>query len=101
MAATRPTGNSQAARIQREIQALAEGVYRQRIRDIDDAEGKPFGIGNGVRELTYPHVGRMVVEEAFNIMSRASQTSNRKLRDIAQGIVDKAQGDPSSGGGPG
>jgi GAF domain-containing protein len=32
-------------------------------------------------------------EEAFQILSRASQAANRKLRDIAQGIVDSAQKD--------
>jgi GAF domain-containing protein len=31
-------------------------------------------------------------EEAFAILSRASQTANRKLRDIAQAIVDGAAG---------
>jgi GAF domain-containing protein len=30
-------------------------------------------------------------DEAFQMLSRASQTSNRKLRDIAQAIVDGAQ----------
>ena len=30
-------------------------------------------------------------EAAFDVLSRASQTANRKLRDIAQAIVDKAQ----------
>lgn len=31
------------------------------------------------------------VGEAFDIVSRASQTGNRKLRDIAQAIVDAEQ----------
>jgi AmiR/NasT family two-component response regulator len=35
-------------------------------------------------------------DEAFAILSRASQVSNRKLRDIAQGIVLGARREPGS-----
>jgi transcriptional regulator with GAF, ATPase, and Fis domain len=33
---------------------------------------------------------RVTADAAFDILVRASQASNRKLRDIAQGVVDKA-----------
>jgi GAF domain-containing protein len=33
---------------------------------------------------------RVTADAAFDIMVRASQVSNRKLRDIAKGVVDKA-----------
>ena len=36
---------------------------------------------------------RVTAEEAFGILTRASQASNRKLRDIAQAIVAKAEPD--------
>jgi GAF domain-containing protein len=38
---------------------------------------------------------RVTADEAFGILTRASQASNRKLRDIAQAIVVKAEPDPS------
>ena len=38
---------------------------------------------------------RVSPDEAFNIMSRASQVGNRKLRDIAEGIVAGAQAPPT------
>jgi GAF domain-containing protein len=37
---------------------------------------------------------RVTADEAFGILTRASQASNRKLRDIAQAIVVKAEPDP-------
>jgi GAF domain-containing protein len=37
---------------------------------------------------------RVNAEQAFEILREASQRYNRKLRDIAQGIVDGAQGGP-------
>jgi AmiR/NasT family two-component response regulator len=33
--------------------------------------------------------------EAFNLLAAASQRSNRKLRDIAQAVVDGVTGQPS------
>ncbi|MCU1601341.1 MAG: hypothetical protein JWO22_2050 [Frankiales bacterium] len=37
-------------------------------------------------------------EEAFQVLSRASQTANRKLRDIAQAMVDGARSSPEQDG---
>ena len=34
---------------------------------------------------------RVTADEAFDILIRASQTSNRKIRDIAEALVNKAQ----------
>jgi len=34
-------------------------------------------------------------DEAFGMLSEASQRSNQKLRDLAAGIVDSAQENPS------
>ncbi len=39
--------------------------------------------------------------EAFNMLANASQRSNRKLRDIAQAIVDGVSGDGAAGNGNG
>ncbi len=39
---------------------------------------------------------RVTPDEAFEILARASQAANRKLRDIAQSIVDGAQRSPST-----
>jgi AmiR/NasT family two-component response regulator len=36
---------------------------------------------------------RCTATDAFNLLAAASQRSNRKLRDIAQGIVDGVAGD--------
>ena len=33
-------------------------------------------------------------DEAFNVLVKLSQDSNRKLRDVAQAVVDEAAGDP-------
>lgn len=37
---------------------------------------------------------RCSATEAFNILAKASQDSNRKLRDVAQTLVDRAAGKP-------
>jgi GAF domain-containing protein len=40
---------------------------------------------------------RCTAEEAFNVLVSLSQRSNRKLRDVAQALVDEAVAQPSSG----
>jgi AmiR/NasT family two-component response regulator len=39
-------------------------------------------------------------EEAFQILARASQRENRKLRDIAADIVQRAEHSPAPAGAP-
>jgi GAF domain-containing protein len=42
---------------------------------------------------------RLTADAAFEVLRAASQRYNRKLRDIAVGIVDSVSGDPGSPGG--
>jgi zinc protease len=70
-----PLRNGPGDLMRRELQGLAEGVYRQRMRDIAEADNKPFNATNGVREIRFPRVANLIVEEAVAINDPASATA--------------------------